>query len=270
MFHSNHGCSNQCILSGKAFGRNAGALLQVKTYTPATIAIYLSGPSGGIAQFSSDEGVTSFSRHIPQLDAGTTYEVMVQARDDYGTAIALGEFTTLSRLLEISFLQPAEIYYNEFNDSGPYSTAVWFNDGWSPGTYEEDLSTTGSDPWVLEPFSNMVSTQTPVDRYITSLIVQLEMFRSASDCGPIYCQWVPDITDWDYPRYGTVDDSGKYFSYSELNDGEPFDLDDRPSDATSWVEHTFSVVLRPPHYDLPIPYFAFNVEANIRVMYVQW
>ena len=264
--HSNYGCALQCIMSGKAFARNEGALVEVKTYTPATITIYLSGPSGGIGPYYSEDGQTSFSQHFTQLEAGTTYSVMAQARDEYGIAIAQGEFTTLSRFLEISFPNEAEIYFNDGWDDAWWSKAVWLNDGWAPGSLEEQMYTTGSNPWLLGPFSHVVSTQVPVDRNLI-LIFQLEQFGS---CGQDFCQWVPDITEWDYPRLGDVKDSGKLFSYAWLNGGESFDLDKRPADATSWLEHTFSVVLEPPHYDLPVYGFAFTIEANIRVMYQKW
>jgi hypothetical protein len=251
-FKGGPGCSIQCITSGVAHARGAGANLVVKTDTPAKIWIIVWNDDGYHKQVNSDEGETEFAHHFDDLEPATFYYAMAAAEDGEGyTSHGSGDFTTLTRNVRVSFTQ-AVIHEKPF--SGPYAMTAWLQ---GQEIADNDNNVQEGD---IVPIGIQIHELEGVERFL-SLEVFLLLFDSSEDL----CESFGDV---DEPSIGMHDCYA--WAYAEFQGGE-LDLDDRPAGAGSWTQHTIEQILVLPGGNaLPGGYgepFAFSVPVGIEVTY---
>ncbi len=118
---SNEGCAVNCITSGLAYAVGVGAYLEVTTSVPAFIQIEILdvglkfGPPSAIVW-----GAT-----WAHLESGTTYQAIARAHDAQGNmAVAVGEFTTLTRSARITFT-PTVFFFGNLPDFNPFGDHLW-------------------------------------------------------------------------------------------------------------------------------------------------
>lgn len=247
------GCSVQCITSGVAYARGVGAELVVKTVTPARIWILVWNDDGYVSLVDSGSKTREFGHHFDDLEAGTQYYALASAEDALGVAQADGTFETLSRHVEIHM--DAAVLSEHAFDNSTFTKDVWVEGGWLEGHSAYSLlDYRGVLGWEADEIF-----MADVDQHL-DLAVQLE----EHDEDPDLCQGtvLPAA-----PSFGGV--LCNYWAFASLDDGDA-DLDARPSDATSWTEHTLERTLRlpsgalPPGYGTPLD---FIVEVLLHVVY---
>jgi hypothetical protein len=251
------GCSVQCITSGVAFARNAGAELRVETDTPARIWILVwNDDYARLVDSGNGSLVTSFDFHFDDLEAGTTYQAIAEAVDSQGfKSEAPGHFDTLRRAVEIR-LSGAEVTNHAF-DQSHFKKYLWVEGEWL-----DDYEASGLElqQGILYWGENEIFVQ-DTDRNL-DLAVQLAEANGDVDglqegLGSPGSE--PEV-------WGNSNES---WSYAWLEDD---DLDDRPADATSWTEHTLHRTLQPAGdaYGLPPGFgypFTFFVQVTLHVTY---
>jgi hypothetical protein len=251
------GCSVQCITSGVAVARNAGAELRVQTDTPARIQILVWNDDYA-RFFDSGNGayVTEFRGHFDDLEAGTTYQAFAQAVDAQGyKSEATGQFDTLRRAVEISF-SGAVVVDNAFAESqfGKYV--------WAEGEWLEDYEAHGFSLHQGVLFLGENTIELPeVDRHLDLAVQLIEANQDVDGLveGHSGTPSEPVVAGDEYYSW----------SYAFLEDD---DLDDRPAGATSWTEHTLQGTLIPAGqaYGLPPGFgqaLSFYVNATLHVTY---
>jgi hypothetical protein len=254
------GCSIQCITGGVAHARGVGAHVEVTTHTQATITIFVQGPGfDGWAQ--SDPGRIDFGHHFADLLPGQTYHVTAVAMDGGGhVSVAEGDLVTLERHVTIS-MSHAIVAEHQFASS-VFAKSQWVDGSWAPAHSYEGMSLQqgGAVVWVEEEID-----LAGVDRYL-DLAVRLLERQDHEDCDTAFAlPWDEGLTA------GSAD--CRVWAFAELAPGED-DLDARPADATSWVEHTLERTLVLPGGDDSLPGgFAqpleFTVDVTLHVTYQQ-
>jgi hypothetical protein len=177
---------------------------------------------------------------------------MAAAEDGQGyTSHGYGEFTTLSRNVQVSFSQ-AVIHEKPF--SGPIDMKAWLQ-----GEVIADNANNVLEGDTL-PIGIQLADLDDAERFIT-LEVFLLLFHSGQDL----CEAFGEV---DEPAIGQHDCYA--WAYAEFQGGE-LDVDDRPNGATSWTQHTIETnLVLPGGNALPGGYgqpFDFHVPVSIQVTY---
>ena len=245
------GCSIQCITSGVAYARGPGAELRVKTDTLARIWIHVTGPNGYNRTVDSGASeVTQFNFLFDDMEAGTTYQASVTAKDKQNyESTRSGHFTTFTRNVEIGFTN-ADLIERAYGNSD-FNMGVWLDNAWDDNVavYNTDTETS----WL--PLGIQYIQLDDVDRYLDLSIQLWEGTPNCNNLGVI-----------DQPYFGPG--SCSFMSFVSLLDGDN-DLDARPADATSWTDWTLNRTMeRPPalwlDYD---PQLLFTVPVSLHVTY---
>jgi hypothetical protein len=220
------GCSIQCITSGKAYARGVTSLLRVKTDTPATILIEVWNDNTYFSA-ESEPGVMQFEHHFATLLPDTTYQARATAVDSDGyESQGEGEFETLNRNVRIT-VPEAYVTESAFDQSDFYKF-IWAEGEWIEAHEAGPLDLNGN----LLDWGDNVILITDAPRLL-EFAVQLAESNTEDDP-----QEVLALPDEDGPQNWWS--SGQVWAYATLHDS---DLDARPANATSWVEHTIYAFL---------------------------
>jgi hypothetical protein len=252
-FKAAPGCAIQCITAGYAYARGVNAELRVWTDTPAMIWIIVYDEDGYNRQFVSDYGETYFNALFDDLEPGKTYYAMAVAEDAQGYAShGYGEFTTLNRNVKITITH-ADLFDAPYGNDD-FSFRLWADGGWVDSIDGGPLHAEDGTIWTG---INIVELD-EVDQYLD---LAFELDQSDDQDPP--CEVTSDPEE---PSAGTEGCDTWATAYLEDND-----LDDRPADATSWTQHSFSRTLvlpgggaLPGGYGSPLD---FSVDVAIEVTY---
>lgn len=274
------GCSIQCIMSGRAYAYLTGARLVVETDTQADIELTVTIPGNDELSWyaSGNTGADlEFSHVFDGLMGGITYEATVVATDGEGySSTASGTFKTLVRNVEITYGTiesdgDFQVCVDPATASPIYEKWLWINNGWVNSQYEYGLHPLAAVPG---DFSHLV----PYGASCPSKLFFSTHFHSINNAPKMLDMKVQlreynlegDDCENDYnptePTTESIPGTCRYKNYAQPNwNGDPINLDERPSGATSFVEHTIET-----HVSSPTPSafpLSFQVGVVLHVFY---
>jgi hypothetical protein len=221
-FKGGPGCSIQCITSGVAYARGAGARLVVNTDTNArfTLIVWNEELSYTAIRHSELPRTTSWGTTFLELEPNTTYQALVQAEDVSGyVSQATGQFTTLRRFAEVDFGGFTLDSYAPEHMAFSFHFSV-------DGTWQAQLTEFWSQPNLPGMLPGMRSVTVEDTPQWLHLAVQVVQNIPAGICEGV------DFPK-DFPQLSGT--SGCYTWDTAFN---TVDLDARPASATSWTEWT--------------------------------
>lgn len=219
------GCSIQCITSGVAYPRGVNAEVVLHTDTPATVILIVWNDDGYHHYTNSTpHQVTEFSASLGDLDPGTTYRVLASATDAAGyESQAYGEFTTLRRNVSVSYSYvevPSPTALTHLD------THIRLDGVWITSQFGDEVD--GAVGHLGFHNEQVMDAPRQLD-----LTFQVARPSQGSACEP---------AAWYFPRvdggHGEVAAACRVFATSQQT---AIDLDDRPADATSWIQHTLEL-----------------------------
>jgi hypothetical protein len=221
-FKAGPGCAIQCIISGVAHARGAGARLVVNTDTNARFTLIIWNEDLGYWAIRHSElpRTTSWGTTFLDLEANTTYQALVQAEDVSGyVSQATGQFTTLRRFAEVDFAGFTLDSYASENMSFRFFFSVdW---AWQPNLEEH-----WTHPYLPASLPGVRSVTLEDAPQWLQVAVQVMQTIPQDICeGMVFPRDFPGV-------------SGTHNCYTWDTAFNTVDLDNRPAGATSWTEWT--------------------------------
>jgi hypothetical protein len=257
-FKAGPGCSVQCITTGIAYARGVGAELVVETDTPARLWIIVWNDDGYHAlRDAGDQLRTSFRSTFDDLEPGTSYQALAVAKDGAGfTSQRYGTFDTLRRFAQVDF---GSFEVAVTNGEGPWAFNFRVDHLWHPQLREVEKH----DPKLYPTLPGVRAVTIEDAPEYLDVMVQVVDNRTSTPTGFDSCGNVTDPIYDLLPDFGGSATTSCGLGYAwgtAFHSAFGIELDDRPSEETSWSGHrlvrqlstSHSVMVQPVRFDAPV------------------